>query len=149
MWIPYDERYAVSVDGDVMNTETGQVLRKEEINKGYYRVSLYRKYILVHRLVGLCFLPRIEQGDIEIDHINGDRKDNRAENLRWVSRSVNQRTKQSSTNMSYDKRDKIWVVRFTKDGKILYQTSFKTLEDATEARDAFKNSEEYRASFQV
>lgn len=149
MWIPYDEKYAVSVHGEVMNTETGKILRKEEIHDGYYRVNLYRKKKSLHRLVGLCFLPRIEQEGLQIDHINGDPKDNRACNLRWVTQSVNQRCKHNTKNLYYLRSKNLWSVSFMKDGKNIYRKSFKTIEEATEARDAFKNSEEYRASFQV
>ena len=43
---------------------------------------------LVHRLVAQAFIPNPEN-KTEIDHINTDRTDNRAENLRWVTRREN------------------------------------------------------------
>lgn len=59
---------------------------------GYVCVSISdEKRIYVHRLVALAF-PEIcgeyEDG-LEVDHLNTIRDDNRAENLRWVTRSQN------------------------------------------------------------
>lgn len=48
-----------------------------------------RKTYQVHRLVALVFIPNPKNLE-QIDHINRDTKDNRVENLRWVSQSENQ-----------------------------------------------------------
>ena len=45
-----------------------------------------------HRLVALAFHADTHKEERrEVDHINGDKTDNRAENIRWVSRSENRR----------------------------------------------------------
>lgn len=67
---------------------------------GYYKVGFYGKLHLVHRLIYLYhhgYLPK------EIDHINGDRSDNRIENLRECNRSQNSRNskKRSTNNTGY------------------------------------------------
>lgn len=47
-----------------------------------------RKVLKVHRLVATAFIG--EPGvDNQVDHVNGNRSDNKAINLRWVSGSVN------------------------------------------------------------
>jgi hypothetical protein len=42
-----------------------------------------------HRIVAECFIPKIEGKDF-VNHINGNKYDNRASNLEWVNRSENQ-----------------------------------------------------------
>ena len=50
--------------------------------------------VLPHRLVALAFHPETHDKERrEVDHINGDRTDNRAENIRWVTRSENRRNR--------------------------------------------------------
>lgn len=75
-------------------TVPGRNLVQKENTNGYLRVSLSRgnvvKQVFVHRLVALAFLIKSDGCDC-IDHINGNRKDNRVENLRWVTQGDNVR----------------------------------------------------------
>lgn len=54
---------------------------------GYVRVGFKRKMVFAHRIVWLLTYGEWPQG--EIDHVNGQRNDNRPENLRVVSRKEN------------------------------------------------------------
>lgn len=69
------------------------VLRLSLNNSGYPHVGLLfegkRLQKTVHRLVAEAFLPN-PHGHAEIDHKNGNKTDNRVENLEWVSRTENQ-----------------------------------------------------------
>ncbi len=60
--------------------------------KGYVQVSLCKdkchRSVNVHRLVASAFLPD-PHCDMQIDHINGNKEDNRAENLEWVTPKEN------------------------------------------------------------
>ena len=112
---------------------------------GYRHVTWMNKIHKVHRLIFLLvygYLPK------EIDHINGDRQDNRIENLRAVNRSQNQRNRTTLVNntsgypgVSWHKKSKAWLVRVMKNGKLVYQHYFKDLElaglVATEARSLY------------
>lgn len=59
---------------------------------GYLQANLVKdgkvKRMLIHRLVAIAFLPRVE-GKEYIDHINGERTDNRVTNLRWCTHHEN------------------------------------------------------------
>ena len=75
--------------------EIGEVghLLKPLLRKGYYYVDLYdRKHERykrsIHRLVGEAFLKKKSQSDV-INHINGNKLDNRSVNLEWIPQSLN------------------------------------------------------------
>lgn len=88
------ENYLVSSTGEVKNRITGKVLKQQVTPHGYLTVQLYAvnpkvvKKIRVHRLVALAFLEPIE-GKEQVNHIDGDKKNNRVENLEWVNQQEN------------------------------------------------------------
>ena len=141
MWLNYDENYSVSEDGLVMNRKTGLILTPHFDLKGRLCISIYRKTTKVHRIVADRFCPKIDVPKPEVDHINRDQTDNRACNLRWVDKSINQRNKNSS-NIS--KHGTGYQVQFKVRSKLIYYKHCKTLEEAVAARDAFKLSDAYR-----
>ena len=58
-------------------------------NCGYPVVAIpYRKNCYMHRLVAEAFIPNPEDKPA-VDHINGNKLDNRIENLRWVTQKEN------------------------------------------------------------
>ena len=108
MWKPirgYEGRYEVSDDGQVRGitraerlkdgksrTRKGRQLALMTKRTGYQCVNLYKDAHmttqLVHRLVADAFIPNPEHKP-EVNHINGDKHDNRAVNLEWVTGSEN------------------------------------------------------------
>lgn len=110
---------------------------------GYRHVTWMGKIHKVHRLIFLLehgYLPK------EIDHINGDRQDNRLENLREVTRSENQFNKAMCSNntsgfrgVNWHKHSKSWVVRVCTKGKTKILGYFKDLELAGLVADEARN----------
>ena len=63
--------------------------------QGYVHVSVGNKKMPVHRLVMLTFVgPSSDPSKTTVDHVNFDRADNRLCNLRWASRTEQNRSQQ-------------------------------------------------------
>lgn len=85
-----NRHYEVNEDGYVRNSRNNYVLTNSPNNKGYMTVSLGKHMPgqLVHILVAEAFVPGYKPG-MDVDHKNGKKWDNRAENLQWTTRSDN------------------------------------------------------------
>jgi hypothetical protein len=87
------EHYEASSCGRIRNARTGRVLKPMMMRNGYMRVQPgARRYRFVHRLVCAAFNGAPE-GDLQVDHINKIRDDNRPENLRWVTPADNKKNR--------------------------------------------------------
>lgn len=82
--------------------------------------------------------------DLVVDHINGDKLDNRKENLRVCTQRENSLNKiigKDNTSgykgVSYAKRDNKWQVHIKKDGKSYYCGAFDGVEEAARAYDYY------------
>lgn len=93
----YEGLYQVSNVGQVKSLKRNKILKSGKTKKGYLQISLYkdgkRKLFLIHRLVAAAFLPNEEELP-QVDHVNGNKTDNRASNLQWISHVENLRKKE-------------------------------------------------------
>ena len=95
IWLPiegYEGLYEISNYGNVANLNyrhTGKrAVLKLTSKDRYIKVALVdangkSRTHWVHRLVGLAFLPPPQEGQVQINHINGDKQDNHVWNLEW------------------------------------------------------------------
>lgn len=149
--ILYDD-YAEIVLYDKNNVEKGKCkIDIEDIEKvkeykwtigshGY--VVNGNKGILIHRIILNCDVK-----EIEVDHINHDKLDNRKENLRLVTSSQNKMNRKISTggNITWSKERKRWRAYICIDGKKICLGSFIDLDDAIKIR--LKAEEEYYGEY--
>ena len=61
--------------------------------KGYRRVGIDRKCLLVHRLICEAFHGACPSGKFQVDHLDRNPSNNRPGNLRWVTPSENSRNR--------------------------------------------------------
>lgn len=106
---------------------------------GYVRISVLAEKYGAHRLAWLYVYGHWPNG--EIDHINGNRSDNRIVNLRDVSKTGNQHNikRAKTTNqtgmlgVSLRKNRSVWVAQIQVDKKKKHLGYFDTAEQAHEA----------------
>ena len=88
---PKDPRYLITDNGQIIGP-SGKTLKPRRHTHGYVRMSCIvagkTKDFYVHRIVCETFHGPAREG-VQVDHINGNRSDNRPKNLRWVSPEIN------------------------------------------------------------
>jgi len=114
--------------------------------KGYLKCGIGNKEYTLHRLAWLYLYGRMPE---IVDHINGDRQDNRQENLREVNLSENSRNMKRSkantsgfTGVGFDKARQKWKANIVANGKPISKR-FDTLEQAIEQRKAWNLQYDY------
>lgn len=119
--------YSVSNYGRVRNNKTGYILKPLEVGFGYVVVELCNKNgpksKKIHRLVAEAFLPNPDKKP-QVNHIDGNKKNNRLDNLEWVTASENMKH-------SYDSKIRVphqeRPVRIVETGEI-----FKSVKECAE-----------------
>ena len=84
----YKDTHLVYNDGRVYSLISNKFLKFDYSNSGYARLKLNGKNVRVHRLVMELFKGK---SDLTVDHINGNKHDNRLCNLRYVTAEENTR----------------------------------------------------------
>ena len=119
--------YSVSNYGRVRNNKTGYILKPLEVGFGYVVVELWNKNgpksKKIHRLVAEAFLPNPDKKP-QVNHIDGNKKNNRLDNLEWVTASENMKhSYDSKIRVSHQERP----VRIVETGEI-----FKSVKECAE-----------------
>lgn len=126
--------YAVSNYGRIasfVQIKSGKILRLSSIdNAGYLHIQLSKpcaQMCLVSRLVAIHFIPNPENKP-EVNHKDGNKKNNHSDNLEWVTKMENMR---HASNMGFMRTRKGAESNFCKYGQDI----------ADSIREAFNPSE--------
>lgn len=110
-----------------------KILSQKQTKCGYMAFWLYdsgvRKMPLVHRLVAESFLPNPEDKP-QVNHIDGDKTNNQANNLEWVTQSENEKHA-FRTGLKRKPINKYKVAQYNTDGKLI-----KLWKSAKEVKEA-------------
>ena len=140
------DNYEISNMGNVKNTNTNRILKPRK-NRGYYIVDLskngIRQTFSIHRLIALHFIPN-PQNLREIDHIDQNKTNNSISNLRWISKSNNNRNRPKFKNSSskymgvyFDKHAGKYKAQIKINNKNKYIGYYEKEEDAARAFDDY------------
>lgn len=128
----FKNKYQVSNFGRVRNS-AGKIMKQQEDNKGYLRVSFcvdyFKKTKKVHRLVAESFVPNTESKP-QVNHIDGNKQNNHVNNLEWNT---------PLENVRHAMDNKLWVAEEHYAGKG-EKNGFHKLKDfeVLEIRSKFK-----------
>jgi hypothetical protein len=129
------ENYSVDELGNVYS-RTGRLLKCSTNAVGYRQLFVWKncklqRTYLIHRLVWQAFKGEIPEG-LEIDHIDGNKSNNRLDNLRLVTHQHNTFNSKCK-GYSFCKRTKKWMARIGCNGKLYHLGVFNTEEEASKA----------------
>jgi len=145
-----------------VNAETGEVVWRVARNSrggfvkpgvaagwndshGYRTVTVMQRDIKLHRLVWLFVHGKWPVG--QIDHVNGNRSDNRISNLREASATVNtqnyhglrRHNTSGVTGVYWDKRRTVWVAQISASKKHIHLGQFASKDEAAAAVKAARS----------
>ena len=142
----YEGIYAITTNGEIWSYPKESNINKKgkwltpgeggkyrKIGRGYKQVVLYKKgkkeNRRIHRLVAETFIPN-PFNKIQINHINGNTKNNHVSNLEWVtpSENINHAIKNGAKTISVKSREVARIVCI-KNNKLKRKLSYETAQE--------------------
>ena len=134
--------YQISSFGRVKSLKCGREKILKPSFHRYYYINLqkdkknYKRSI--HRLLAIAFIPNPDNLPV-IDHIDNNPTNNSISNLRWASLSQNRINRSKEPSYISETKYNSFLVYIKKENNV-FRKCFKTLEEATMARNTFLSS---------
>ena len=122
--LPMDPQYGITDEGYIITIKTGRMSIGNDRN-GYKRFKIGEHIYSIHRLVYEAFIGEIPEG-MKVDHIDGNRSNNKVSNLRLVTQSDNMKAAMANGHSG-----QIPVLQFDKQGNFIQE--FPTIQAAANA----------------
>ena len=85
----YEGLYRASIGGDILSIKNNKLLAPYSGGKGYLKVTLCNKGIghrhRLHKLILTTFIGDPPTSKHQVNHKNGNKRDNHIDNLEWVT----------------------------------------------------------------
>lgn len=112
------KEYEISNYGRIKNNN--KIIKPYIHNKGYLRVAIKGKHYLVHRLVAIMFIPNNNIEKKQVNHIDGNKQNNKVDNLEWVtSKENNYHAIATGLRLSGNGIKPKNIYQYTKNGKMI------------------------------
>ena len=122
--IEHGDRYEINRLGQIRNKTTMHILRTmKSMATGYDQCSIYDKdykkkcHVRVHRMVCGTFHQNPENKPC-VDHIDRNKRNNRADNLRWVTYKENMQNLNPKESIQHIRHIEKWEVCYTIEGVV-------------------------------
>ena len=133
-------KYIFQKDGNIWSKTKKRLLKKKAAHDGYYQNGFvcvdgkFREF-KTHRVIAYIFCKKPEHlkdydySQLDVEHINANKLDNRSENLRWCTRKENMSNKLTKKRLVESKSKKVY--QYTLDGKLVgvYNSTLDTVKD--------------------
>jgi hypothetical protein len=92
IWLSIENfpNYEVNNHGQVRNKLTRKILKPCNTGNGYLRVDLNDRHVSIHRVVAKTFFD-YDIMDLQVNHLDGNKKNNFIGNLEWTTSLENMR----------------------------------------------------------
>lgn len=84
--IPGYAGYGASSEGHIINLRTGRILAQRRAGNGSMQINIGKSTAMVHDLVARAYYGHPRCRGYHVKNANGDRSDNRPDNLVWTGR---------------------------------------------------------------
>lgn len=146
-YVGYTKNTNIKFFIDEENYETVKNYTWRESDSGYIETHINGKRYFQHRFILFGFNREVNLKNGIVDHINQNKRDNRKNNLRITSNSVNQLNrglrkdnKSGYTGVSYCNRDDVFKASISRNNEGIELGTFKSFEEAIKIRQQIERN---------